>query len=163
MGYEDERALLRIILSPQALLKFSYVCQGQETLFGHPNSKLQRKVQNRRRVLLRLQEEDPRAFLKLTLGFGLVASDSPARLQSEGVETDSPSTPEAVFPDRSSSSRLWQLQLSPTQEEQEPQPPSIRKNQEIPRGPIGRNRTPTPAMATSSHARRLLDANDFGT
>jgi hypothetical protein len=97
---EIDEALLRVILSPQRLIKFANVCNDQETLFGQPNTKLRRKVQNRRRVLLGLQEKDPSAFLKLAKEFDLVESDSPASPQSQqGEEQVTFPAPKALFRD----------------------------------------------------------------
>ena len=85
-----DRALVKILLSPQRLLKFAQVCKGNEALFGTPSSALRKRVQNRRFHLTQLQEQDPQAFYKLAQEFGL------------GQTSNSPQTPEAASPTFSS-------------------------------------------------------------
>jgi hypothetical protein len=97
LDQQVDKALVGVLLSPHRLRKFSNVCKDQEDIFGHPNTKQRKKVQNRRRVLLQLQEEDPTAFLELAIELGLVESDATASSQAHREEQDSPLTPKAVL------------------------------------------------------------------
>ena len=96
---ETNKALVSVLLFPRHLIKFGDICKGQESIFGEPNSAEQKKVRNQRDFLLKLQQEDPAAFLELAKGFGFLKSDSQASPQSQGEEPDFAQTPAvAVIP-----------------------------------------------------------------
>lgn len=84
-----DRALIEILQSSNRHIPFKFLCQGWEGLFGKPNTPDQKKVQNRRLHLQRIQREDPNAFDKIVrTAFGL---DNDQEQQEETV-SDSPTS-----------------------------------------------------------------------
>ena len=59
-----EKALLKLLVSPQRFLKFEHICT-KSGLYGSPNSKFRKKVQGRRNYLINLQVSEPKAFFDL--------------------------------------------------------------------------------------------------
>jgi hypothetical protein len=84
-----DTALLKNLSTPEKYSKFAQVCNTNLELFGTPGSALRKKVQNRRRFLLRLEETDPKAFAELLTESGiLLEEDELQQQQEEEVEAD---------------------------------------------------------------------------
>jgi len=94
---EADKAILIHILSPE-IVSFRRICNSERKLFGTPNSKLRRSVQNRRTYLSRLQTKDPEKFSQVCrrLSVSVCADSTPSKQQGIGESQNNINSPKTT-------------------------------------------------------------------
>lgn len=71
LPFEIQLAVIKNVLLNGGTDSFYSTCNKQQHLFGTPNSKVRKRIQNRRYWLLKIRRENPREFATLCKSAGL--------------------------------------------------------------------------------------------